>query len=164
MQNLIKQFTGKEHGALVQFIKYGIAGGLATGVHIVVVTIVAAFILPCLSAQDKAVEWLHLPSVDIDQASRALRATLGNFIAFLFSNFVAYFLNIKFVFEDGRHSRKVEMAAFFAVSGFSIAVGSCLVFVLVNKFGAETSVAILANVVASVMINYVMRKFVIFKG
>ncbi len=164
MKNIIKQFTGKEHSPFVQFVKYGIAGGLATGVHVIIVTIIAAFILPSLSPTDKLAEWLHLPAVDIDQATRATRAMLGNFIAFLFSNFVAYFLNIKYVFKAGRHSRSVEVLAFFAVSGTSIAIGSGIVYVLVNNFGFETSIAVFANIVASVMINYAMRKFVIFKG
>jgi hypothetical protein len=31
---ILKQFAGREAGPLVQFIKYGLAGALATAVHI----------------------------------------------------------------------------------------------------------------------------------
>ena len=34
--NYIEQFKGVEAGPLVQFVKYGISGGLATFVHIVI--------------------------------------------------------------------------------------------------------------------------------
>ena len=164
MQHIIRQFTSKEHGPLVQFIKYGIGGGAATAVHVVIFYTMASVVFPALTADDLAVRLLGFPVAEIDDALRARLTALDNFIAFLFSNFVAYIINIKWVFEDGRHSRSVECLMFFAVSGISIAVGTGIAWGLIRWFGLTTTVAFISNIVASVMINYAMRKFVIFKG
>lgn len=164
MRSFLKQFKGHEHGPLVQFIKYGIGGGIATVVHITIFYLAAAFVLPALTADDIAVRLLGLPSAELGDAIRARHTVADNFIAFIFSNLSAYLVNIYWVFEPGRHSKRVEIALFYAVSGTSIAVGSGIAWVLVNKFGLTTTVAFSANIFASVMINYVMRKFVVFKG
>ena len=164
MREFLKQFKGREHGPLAQFIKYGIGGGVATAVHIATFYVAAAFILPALTEDDIAVRLLHLPAADIGDAIRARYTVIDNFIAFLFSNLTAYLINIYWVFEPGRHSKRVEIALFYAVSGTSIAVGSAIAWVLVNRFGFTTTVAFASNVFASIMINYVLRKFVVFKG
>ena len=165
IKSIVAQLMGKEeHGPLAQFIKYGIAGGLATGVHIGIFYILAGFILHALSPDDPAVKFLGMPSADLDDSARANLTAANNFIAFLFSNLVAYIVNVKWVFEGGRHSKAVEVAMFYAVSGTSIAIGTGIAFVLVKYLGLTTTVAFGSNVIASVMINYVMRKFVIFKG
>jgi putative flippase GtrA len=164
MQDLIRQFTGKEHSPLVQFIKYGIAGGIATAVHITAFYLAAGYLLPAFTGDDLAVRLLHLPAVDLSDALRARHTVIDNFLAFLLSNFVCYVINVKWVFEGGRHRRSVEVALFYAVSGTSIAVGSSIAWVLVQAAGLTTTVAFGANVVASILINYVLRKFVVFKG
>ena len=164
MRSFLNQFKGHNHGTLVQFIKYGIAGGAATSVHIVAFYILAGTIFPALSVDDKAVTVLGLPSTDIDEKTRATLAALNNIIAFFFSNGVAYILNIKWVFMAGRHPRSIELMMFFAVSGTSIVVGSGIVWGLVRWGSATSTTAFVANILASVMINYVMRKYVIFKG
>ena len=48
----IEQFKGLEAGPLVQFIKYGISGGLATFVHIVLFHLIAWRIFPSLQEND----------------------------------------------------------------------------------------------------------------
>jgi len=164
MRSVLSQFKGHNHGPLVQFIKYGIAGGVATGVHIVVFYIMAGFVFPALSPGDQAVTLFNLPATNVDDRVRANLAVMDNFIAFCFSNGVAYFINIKWVFLPGRHKRSVEMLMFFAVSGTSIAVGSGIMKVMIHMFDTTSSAAFVANIVASVMINFVMRKYVIFKG
>ena len=164
MRSFLDQFKGHNHGPFVQFIKYGIAGSLSSGVHIVAFYIMAAYVLPALTADDKAVTLLNFPATDVDEETRARLAALDNLIAFCFSNGVAYLINIKWVFMPGRHRRSVEMLMFFAVSGTSIAVGSGIVWGMIRWFSATSTTAFAANIVASVMINYVMRKYVIFKG
>ena len=164
MQNLIKQFTSKQHGPLVQFIKYGIGGGAATAVHVVIFYAMAGFVFRVLTEDDLAVRYLHLPIADIDDSVRARLTAKDNFVAFMFSNLVAYIINVKWVFEGGKHKRSVEFLMFFAVSATSIAVGTTVAWGLIQWFGLTTTVAFISNIVASVMINYVMRKFVIFKG
>ena len=164
MRDLIEQFKGKTHSPLVQFIKYGIAGGIATGVHIAAFYVAATLIFPALTADDVAVKILGLPAAEIGDSLRARYTVYDNGLAFLVSNFVAYIVNVKWVFEPGRHKRSVEVGLFYAVSGTSIFVGSAIAWVLVQKMGFTTTIAFGSNIVASVMINYVMRKFVVFKG
>jgi putative flippase GtrA len=164
MQNLIRQFTGKEHTPLVQFIKYGIAGGIATAVHISAFYVAAGYLLPALTGDDLAVRLLRLPAVELSDVVRARYTVIDNFLAFVISNFVCYVINVKWVFEGGRHRRSVEIALFYAVSGTSVAVGSGIAWVLVRAVGLTTTVAFGANVAASILINYVLRKFVVFKG
>lgn len=164
MRGFLNQFKGHDHGPLVQFIKYGIAGGIATGVQIVVFYIMAGFVFPALSPDDKAVTLLNFPATDVDVRVRSNLMVPNNTIAFCFSNTVAYLINIKWVFVPGRHKRSVELLMFFAVSGTSFAVGLGIAFGMVRGMETTTSAGFAANIVASVMINYLMRKYVIFKG
>jgi putative flippase GtrA len=150
----------------IQFIKYGLSGGVATGVHLVIFYTMAILILPALSEGDPALKLLGLsgPAVPIEPVTRAMRALTGNVVAFMLSNLTAYILNVMFVFRGGRHHWAVEIGLFYLVSAVSLFVGLGLQTWLIIHIGLSTTVAFLANVGTSLMINYAMRKFVIFKG
>jgi len=162
--NIIRQFTGREAGPLVQFIKYGISGGIATATHIVVFHIAAWKILPALQEEDTAVRLLNLSVQTMCDAARARNAMIDNGIAFILSNFVAYILNILWVFKPGRHHWLMEIGLFYLVSGISIVIGTSIMGFLIGHYGMSTTVAFLANLVTALLINFAMRKFVIFKG
>ena len=164
LRNFLNQFKGRDHSPLVQFIKYGICGGAATGVHILIFYFCAVNILPALGATDPAVRWFHFNVMPIADEVRKWHALVDNVIAFLFSNLTAYGLNILWVFERGRHHWLLEIGLFYAVSGVSMVVGSVLQTWLIGHHGLSTTAAFGANIVASLMINYALRKFVIFKG
>ena len=94
-----------------------------------------------------------------------VRRALGdNVVAFILSNLTAYILNILWVFKGGRHHWLVEIGLFYAVSGVSLFIGMGLQTWLIASQGMSTTVAFFVNVLTSLMINYAMRKFVIFKG
>jgi putative flippase GtrA len=80
------------------------------------------------------------------------------------SNFVAYILNIYWVFVPGRHHWTVEIALFYLVSGIAIGLGTGLMGFMIRRFGMLTTYAFAANLVAALMINYAMRKYFIFKA
>ncbi len=164
MRDLLKQFTGREHTPLVQFIKYAICGGIATVVHITLFYACAYKLMPALSAQDPVAHALHLTVVAVSDAIRARNSMLDNGVAFLFSNLTAYLLNIVWVFKSGRHQWLVEIGLFYLVSGISVVIGSSLMGWLIHHFGIVTTLAFGANMVTSLMINFVLRKYVIFKG
>ena len=98
---------------------------------------------------------------------------INNTIAFLVATVVVYFLNIKFVFTSGRHSRQKEVFLFVAVSGISYVAGIIavdLVFRYLSDMQALASItrylSVIANLgfaVTSALVNYVCRKFIIFK-
>jgi putative flippase GtrA len=159
-----RQFTGREHGPLVQFVKYGISGVIATVVHVLVFYVMASLILPALNPGDVLATRLHLPVTTVGDAVRARNSMADNVMAFLLSNLTAYVLNVCWVFRRGRHPWVVEIAFFYLVSGFSILVGSGLMGLLIRVYGMTTSLAFGANVVCSLLINYVLRKYAVFKG
>ena len=169
LKSFLVKFNSHEAHPFLQFIKYGIAGGLASAVHLLVFFLAAWFLFPALTESDPFVRlfaWLGIaaPTPEVADKLRADRVMLNNLVAFVFSNSVAYFVNVVWVFKPGRHSRLNEMALFFMVSGISVAVGTALAGGLVRWTGIETTYAFAANVLASVSINYVARKYFVFKG
>jgi len=161
---VIEQFTGRQAGPLVQFVKYAIGGAVATGVHIVMFSLMAWLVLPCLSPRELVVKLFGLPVAEISDAVRASRAAVGNLVAFVFSNLTAYAINILWVFHRGRHHWALEILFFYAVSGLSMALGTGLQTLLIRYYGLTTEIAFGANLVTALLINYAMRKFLIFKG
>jgi putative flippase GtrA len=57
-----------------------------------------------------------------------------------------------------------ELGFFYAVSGVSIAIGTWLMGELIRRRGWRTTFAFGANLVTALLINYAMRKFVIFRA
>lgn len=162
--SIIDQFTGREAGPLIQFIKYAIGGGIATLTHIIIFHLSAWKIFPALQETDTAVVLLKIPVKSIGVEERARNSMLDNAIAFIFSNFVAYIINIYWVFHPGRHSWIVEIGLFYLVSGVSIVIGTAIMGYLIRRYSMRTTYAFLANLVTALLINFAMRKFVIFKG
>ncbi len=149
---------------LIQFIKYALAGGVATGVHITLFHLFAWKFFPALQADDWAVKGLHLPVAELGDNERSRNSMIDNFLAFLFSNAVAYLINIWWVFKPGRHHWLVEFGLFYAVSGISVGIGTVLMGMLIRRYGMRTTYAFGANLVSAVLINYAARKFFIFQG
>lgn len=164
MQDLLQGFLGRDAGPVVQFIKYAAAGGIATAVHIAVFHLLAWRLFPALEARDPFVAFFKLTIRDVDDRVRSRNSMIANALAFLLSNFTAYVLNILWVFERGRHGLLVEIGLFYLVSGVSVVLGTGLMGFLIRRFGIRTTFAFGANLVTSLLINYALRKFVIFKG
>ena len=153
-----------DNPALLQFIKYALAGGLATVTHITIFHFIAWKIFPSLQEKDHAVRLFKLAIHKVNVTTRARNSMIGNFIAFLIANMVAYITNILFVFQGGKYPIVIEILLFYAVSGISAFLGTILMGVLIKRFGLLTTYAFVANIFTSVMINYAVRKFFIFQG
>jgi putative flippase GtrA len=160
----IKRHLSHDAHPVVQFIKYGIAGGFATATHIVTFFLCGWFLLPCLTQDDITVRLLGLTAPAITEAARAWHAGACNALAFVVSNTLCYILNRLFVFKPGRHHWAVEFLLFFAVSGVSMVIGTVIQTFLITHQGIQTTLAFGANIACALFINYAMRKFVIFKG
>lgn len=160
----LRQFKGRNHGHLVQFIKYAIAGGVATVVHTFLFFLLAWKVFPALTAEDPVARMFTIPASAIDNVTRAWHAAIDNAVAFLFSNFVVYVINIAWVFEPGRHSRAKEIGMFYGVAAISVFIGIGLQSFLIGRFGISTTYAFGAMILVCLLINYAMRKFFIFKG
>lgn len=151
-----------EYATLIQFIKYALAGGVATLTHITIFHLVAWKLFPSLGPQDHAVRFFHLHIREVNDFSRARNSMIGNIIAFFFSNMVAYIINILWVFERGRHSLAIELLLFYLVSGISTMIGTVLMGILIKRFSLLTTYAFASNILTAVLINYAMRKYFIF--
>ena len=162
--NFLDQLLGNQAGPLLQFIKYGISGCIAVSIHILVFHLVAWKLFFALQADDWVVRLLKLPVQKLDDATRSRNSMIGNGIAFLISNFVAYVINIYWVFVPGRYYWVIEIALFYLVSGVAIVIGTALMGYLIRRFGMMTTYAFSANLFSALMINYAMRKFFIFNG
>lgn len=162
--NILNQLLGHDSGNLLQFIKYAMAGCVATATHIVIFHLVAWKIFYALQADDWFVRVFNLPIEELDDATRSRNSMLGNGVAFLVSNLVAYLINIYWVFVPGRYHWIIEVGLFYLVSGVAIAIGTSIMGVLIRRFGMLTTYAFGSNLVAGLMINYAMRKFFIFNG
>ena len=160
----IKKHLSHEAHPVVQFIKYGIVGGMSTAVHIVTFFICGWFLLPCLSQGDIVLKLFGLTAPVISEATRAWHAGVCNAVAFVFSNVFCYILNRLVVFKPGRHHWVLEFLLFFGGSAVSMAIGTVIQTFLISHYGIQTTLAFGANIVCSLLINYAMRKFVIFKG
>lgn len=153
----------KKYIIAVQFIKYSIAGVIATGVHILVFYLCAWLLFPALSNNDVFIRLFHLAVTDIPDILRAKNSMIDNGIAFIASNTMAYIINVLWVFERGRHHRLIEIDLFFLVSGVSMLIGTPLMGFLISFFGMTTTLAFGANIAVAVIINFAFRKYIIFK-
>lgn len=155
---------------LIQFLKYGLAGVAAMGTDLLFFTLANLFLFPvgdeigraapALAESESFRVWLEALAAD----PRVVNYLRCNVIGFLFANGVAYGLNFKWVFKPGRHRRHIEIMLFLLVSAVSFLIGSALGAYLVGRFGMNEYLAKAGNIVAAVMINYLCRKFWVFKG
>lgn len=164
IKSILTQLTQRKASLPIQFVKYSLSGCVAVAVHIVAFYLFAWLLVPALKEDDIVVRILNLSVTAINDTVRARNAVINNWLAFIFSNFAAYILNVLWVFESGRHKRWVELTMFYSVSAISIAAGSAVMWLLVMFIGSSTTLAFAADIVAAAMVNFVVRKYVIFKG
>jgi putative flippase GtrA len=164
MNDIIQQFMGREAGPVIQFIKYAISGGVATVVDIMVFYALSWKILPAMRENDPLVRLLHLKIVEVSEKVRSRRFVINTIIAFMFSNFTCYLINVFWVFEPGRHVWYVEMALFYAASGIAIGIATAVGWGMIRWFHLSTTSSYIAKMVCALMVNFAARKFVIFKG
>lgn len=163
-QDLKKQLTTNEAHPFVQFMKYAMAGGVATVVDMCIFSILGWKVFPCLRDDELIVRLLDLDIPQLTAAARTWNYTWATSIAFLFSNLTAYITNILWVFKPGRHSRLKEIGLFYAVSIISFFLALALSAALIKWFNAGAALAYVAKMFSSVLINYACRKYFVFKG
>ena len=147
-----------------QVFKYGLIGVLATIINLVVAELCAAYVWPCLGAKDIMVRHGVFQPAAIDEAVRATLAVYCNLVGFFIANVVCWWLNRRFVFVPGRHHWAVEYALFLGGSGFAILCGSAVIWWLVRYYGMATTYSFVVNVFVSVAVNFVVRKFLVFRN
>lgn len=148
---------------LWQIVKYAVIGVLATVINLTVAELFAAYIWPCLGEGDILVRYCGFSPAKVSDVDRASLAVACNLAGFFVANVICWYLNRKFVFVPGRHHWIVEYLIFLAGSGLAILCGSGIIWALVAFAGIQTTYSFVINVFVSVSINFVVRKFLVFK-
>ncbi|MFZ4766898.1 MAG: GtrA family protein [Roseimicrobium sp.] len=183
LKTILKRVRERDVPPLMQFAAYTFCGCLATVVFLGTVLTLNYTIIPAyedMTVTTTPVQLLGRPvlwmaetvpgqsqPITHDAAGNAIRAAnllVNNCIAFILTNFVAYFSNILLVFKRGRHHPVFEFVYFTMVNFVSFAISQVAGPWLVSEFGVPTNVAILTNMVSSMLINFLARKFFVFKN
>ena len=161
---MVRRFLSHDSGPFAQFVKYGAIGVLSTCVQMIGFYLLAATCLKCLGADDWAVRFLRLPSVEVSDGLRAFRAAVATAGGFTVANIFCWIMNRLFVFKPGKFRWYVEFLMFFGVAALATVVALGVQSLLIRYFGMMTTAAVIVEVVASFLMNFFVRKFVIFKG
>lgn len=157
LKTIIARFNARDAHPVIQFIKYGICGGAATVVHQTVVTVLSLTVLP-------AGKGMIVNGQVLEEAVRNHNLVINNTIAFPFGLMTAYVTNKLWVFTPGRHSTFKEFMLFAIVGAMGFFPGLWVVNWLAGTMHLPSVVAQLGFVFTSFLVNFICRKFVIFKG
>ncbi len=150
-RTILKRMNERDTHPLIQFMKYGICGVGAVVVSQSIFFALSAWVLPALDP-------------GLDKEVRALNSLINNSIAFFFGNLFAYFTNSKWVFTPGRHGRLAEFLLFTLVSSISFVAGIFAGPYLIYRYGISTWLAQGFMLIISALVNFVCRKFFVFKN
>jgi putative flippase GtrA len=150
-RTILARMNARDTHPVIQFMKYGICGVGSLIVGQSIWLALSVWVWPALDP-------------DLPKEVRALHSTYNNVIAFFFGNLFAYFTNSFWVFTPGRHHRVLEFFYFTLVSTVAFVIGLAVGPMLIRMYGISTLLAQLLLVASSVMVNYVCRKFFVFKG
>ena len=160
----LRRFLSHDSGPFAQFVKYGAIGVASTLVQMAVFYLLASTIYRCLGPDDWAVKWFGLPAVELSRFVRGLRFAVDTVIGFSFANVFCWLMNRAFVFRPGKYAWHKEFGMFFGAAACAMAIATGLSWVLIHWGGLQTSAAVVIEVVVSFIVNFVARKFFIFKG
>jgi len=165
MRQVLEQFTRRtDQHVLVQFTKYALCGVVSAAVDVGAFYTLAWKIVPALSESDPVVKLLHLSGPFADEAVRSRNFAIVRVLAFAASSLTAYVLNVLWVFEPGRHRRHVEVALFYAVSIAGLALSTFLGWAAIDQLKLQTTSTYIINVGVCLVINFLGRKYIIFRG
>ncbi len=150
---LWKSLHMKEAPWLIQFGKYGVCGVAAVVAHTGTVWLI----------DRHWIAFTNQMAPDIEDTARSNRQILANLIAFPIGNAVAYASNALWVFTGGRHHRVREFLYFTLISFVSFLAG-VLGGPIFVRLGLDPRLAQLGLILTSALVNYVCRKFLVFKG
>lgn len=135
---------------IFQIIRYGIVGVSATLLDIAIFAALSQWVLPAIDS-------------DLGDSVRADRSTVNSAIAFFIANVYTYFVNKHCVFVPGRYRPAIEFAIFVGVSAISLLLGLWVMRYLINEHAMATYPAKGVAIAVSILINYVCRRFLVFK-
>lgn len=88
----------------------------------------------------------------------------ANLFALSVAILVNYIISLKWVFNSGRYSRGVEFAVFLAVSFFALLLNQLLMWFMVDSMELPTTMSKVLAIGMVAVVNFVAKKFFVFKG
>jgi putative flippase GtrA len=149
-------FLRRDTHPFLQFVKYGIAGVAAALAHNGLVLVLTLSLLP-------AGKGMLIDGQVLDEMTRNRHLLLANTFAWPLGTVVAYLMNTAFVFTPGRHSKLIEAGLFAFVGALGFFPGLLVVDWLAGRLGLPSTLAQLGFILTSVAVNFLCRKFLIFK-
>ena len=162
----IKTFLDNKDSFVGQIFKYVLCGGLAVAVDFIAFYVLALSLFPCLRVTDPIAELLLAMGYAVETVSPELQERnywIIKVICFLLVNTVVYSLNRIFVFKSGRHRRGMEIVLFFGAS-LSQFIFIWFGGLLITVFHWEVTYSNITMLVVSLMVNFVLRKKIVFGG
>jgi putative flippase GtrA len=140
----------KEAPFIVQFAKYGFCGVVATVSHTAMAWFFSQHWFPAFDGAPKDVlRWNQI---------------YANLWAFPIGNLVAYATNAIWVFTGGRHGRGLEFLLFSLINVVSGVAGIFAGPFLRDALQTGWWAAQLMLIVTSALVNFICRKFIVFRG
>lgn len=159
-----RKFLSHDSGPFAQFVKYGAIGVASTLVQMLVFYVLASTCCRCLGPDDWAVKLFGLPAVEETRFVRGFRFAVDTAIGFSVANVFCWLMNRAFVFRPGKFVWYKEFAMFFGAAAGAMAIATGLSWMLIHLAGLQTTIAVLIEVAVSFLVNFIARKFFIFKG
>lgn len=154
---IIQKIKERDIPVFLQLVLYGCCGVAATILSTLITITLSKSLIP-------AFEGMEYQGALISDTQRAQNLLKNNCIAFFITNFFVYYMNVLLVFKQGRHSPLKEFLLFTAVNTFSFALSQIAGPWLIHQFSISTGAAIGINVFFSALLNFIARKFFVFKG
>ena len=139
-----------------QFCLYGFCGVMALVLNLGIIYGLSYTLIP-------AAESSLINGVPITNEQRGANLAINTSISFFIVNAFVYTMNILLVFKRGRHGAVKEFLFFTAVNSPSLIIPLFGPW-LVHKYGISNAMAIYPAIVVSALINFIARRFFIFKG
>lgn len=157
LRTIIARMNARDTHPVIQFLKYGVCGVGATIVHHGIFFILSYTVIP-------AGDGMVVNGQPITAEMRYWNGIVNNSLAFVPSVLFAYLTNVLWVFTPGRHSRAVEFFLFFTIGMIAFAAGLFGGPMLIKWFGIPTWMSQITFLFTSFAVNFICRKFFIFKG
>lgn len=157
MRTIVAYLLSRDSHPAIQFLKYATCGVLATFVHQAIFFSLAYTVFP-------AGDGMIVDGKPITTDMRYWNGMLNNAIAFFPVLILVYVLNVKWVFTPGKHSKLTEFLLFAGVAAVGTTAGLIGGPKLIDWFAIPTWMSQATFIVTSFLVNFVCRKFVIFKG
>lgn len=160
-QSWCKQQLLRKDSLKGQILKYFLCGGLVVLTERVIFYTLGLSMIPIFKPSDPIVEYFGITITAVSEIVQSRNIWIVKTICWVSANLIAYLLNRWFVFEPGRHKKNKEVVLFFifALPQF-IFIG--LTDFLV-RLGWEVTYADYSMMFLAAIINFLVRKFLIFK-